>query len=164
MKTRLLAILVCWSATHFFAGCSVAQDQLPQQTVKLSEGDDMKPGAPGLVVDWPQFRGPDRTGVSQEKGLLKAWPKEGPKLAWTFKDAGIGFSSVSISKGVVFTLGTDLAVKDGKALANDEFVIAIDEKNGKELWRTKIGPLFAFKGNVWGDGPRSTPTIDGGFL
>ena len=104
--------------------------------------------------DWPQFRGPDRTGVSPEKGLLTAWPKGGPTLAWTFKDAGIGFSPVSVSKGVVYTLGTDHKFAD-------EYVIALDEKTGKELWRAKIGPVAALQGNVWGDGPRSTPTIDG---
>jgi outer membrane protein assembly factor BamB len=107
--------------------------------------------------DWPQFRGPDRTGVSQEKGLLKAWPKDGPQLAWTFKDAGIGFSGVSVAKGVVYTLGTDMKFRD-------EYVIALSEKTGKELWRTKIGPIFQQMGNVWGDGPRSNPTIDGSFL
>ncbi len=107
--------------------------------------------------DWPQFRGPDRSGVSKEKGLLKQWPKEGPKLAWTFKDAGLGFSSVAVAKGVVYTLGTDMKF-------TEEYVIAIDEKSGKELWRTKIGPLFTFKGNTWGDGPRSTPTVDGNLV
>ena len=108
--------------------------------------------------DWPQFRGPDRTGVTAEKGLLKTWPKGGPTLAWTFKDAGIGFSSMSVSKGVVYTLGTDTKFAD-------EYVIALDEKTGKELWRLKIGPIATLRGNhFWGDGPRSTPTIDGGFL
>jgi outer membrane protein assembly factor BamB len=121
-------------------------------------------GSLALADDWPQFRGPDRTGVSKEKGLLKAWPKEGPQLLWTFKDAGIGFSTVSISKGVVYTLGTDLAVVKGKAECIDEYVIAIDEKKGTELWRTKLGPLFTFKKNAWGDGPRSTPTVDGDRL
>lgn len=107
--------------------------------------------------DWPQFRGPDRTGVSREKGLLKAWPKGGPKLAWTFKDAGLGFSTVSVAKGVVYTLGTDMKF-------TDEYVIALDEKSGKELWRAKIGPIFTFKTNQYGDGPRSAPTIDGNLL
>ena len=107
--------------------------------------------------DWPQFRGPDRTGVSKEKGLLKAWPKEGPKLAWTYKNAGLGFSTVSVVKGVVYTLGTDMKFNDG-------LIIAIDEKTGAELWTHKIGPMFSFKGNTWGDGPRSTPTIDGNLL
>jgi outer membrane protein assembly factor BamB len=118
----------------------------------------------GLIVsvsvradDWPQFRGPDRTGVSKEKGLLTVWPKEGPKLLWTFKDAGLGFSTVSISKGVVYTLGTD---KDNK----NDIIIAIDEKTGTQKWTAVLGPLFTFKGNVWGDGPRCTPTVDGNFL
>ena len=107
--------------------------------------------------DWPQFRGPDRTGVSKEKGLLKAWPKAGPKLVWTYKTAGLGFSSVAVVKGVVYTLGTDMKFQD-------EYVIAIDEKTGTELWRAKIGPIYTYKGNAYGDGPRSTPTIDGNFL
>jgi outer membrane protein assembly factor BamB len=107
--------------------------------------------------DWPQFRGPDRTGVSKEKGLLKAWPKGGPKLAWKFKDAGLGFSSVSVVKGVVYILGTD---KDFK----DEYIIAIDETKGMENWRTRIGPVVTPPGNVWGDGPRSSPIIEGNFL
>jgi outer membrane protein assembly factor BamB len=114
--------------------------------------------------DWPQFRGPDRTGVSQEKGLLKAWPKDGPKLAWTFKDAGLGFSAVAVVKGVVYTLGTDFAVENKMVTAKNEYVIAIDEKTGKELWRAPIGPIFTFKANEYGDGPRGTPTIDGNFL
>ena len=41
-------------------------------------------------ADWPQWRGPDRTDVSKETGLLKTWPKGGPKLLWTFEHAGIG--------------------------------------------------------------------------
>jgi outer membrane protein assembly factor BamB len=135
MKTRLLTLVCCLTAAS-----SARAD------------------------DWPQFRGPDRTGVSKEKGLLKKWPKEGPKLAWTYKNAGLGFSSVTVVKGVVYTLGTDMAVKGGMFLADDENVIAIDEKKGTELWRVKIGPIFTFMRNYWGDGPRSTPTIDGDFL
>jgi outer membrane protein assembly factor BamB len=107
--------------------------------------------------DWPQFRGPDRSNVSKEKGLLKAWPKGGPKLLWTFKDGGLGFSSVSVVKGVVYTLGTD-------AKFQDEYVIALDEKTGAELWRTKIAPIQVLQNNSWGNGPRGSPTIDGNLL
>jgi outer membrane protein assembly factor BamB len=126
--------------------------------------------------DWPQFRGPDRSGISKEKRLMKEWPKAGPKLDWVYKDAGIGFSSFSVAKGVVYTIGTDLKIIEvkekvddkevlvKKAIINDEYVIAIDEKTGKEKWRQKIGPVFVLKGNQWGDGPRSTPTIDGNYL
>jgi outer membrane protein assembly factor BamB len=124
----------------------------------------------GSVVcadDWPQFRGPDRNGISKEKGLLKAWPKGGPPLVWTFKDAGLGFSSVAVAKGVVYTLGADMKFQD-------EYAIALDEKTGSELWRAKIGPLYTVleknkegvlvNVNAYGDGPRATPTIDGNLL
>ncbi|MBM3994204.1 MAG: polyvinylalcohol dehydrogenase [Planctomycetes bacterium] len=114
-------------------------------------------GSVAFADDWTQFRGPNRLGLSTEKGLLKAWPKKGPNLAWTFKNAGLGFSSVVVSKGVVFTNGTDMNFKD-------EYLIALSEDKGIELWRTKIGPLFTFKDNTWGDGPRGTPTVDGNLV
>lgn len=43
--------------------------------------------------DWPQWGGPHRNGVSQETGLLKEWPKEGPKLRWRVTDLGSGYST-----------------------------------------------------------------------
>ncbi|HKG78903.1 MAG TPA: hypothetical protein VKA78_05775, partial [Pyrinomonadaceae bacterium] len=43
--------------------------------------------------DWPQWRGPDRTGVSSETGLLKQWPAGGPKLLWQVNDIGDGYST-----------------------------------------------------------------------
>ncbi|MDQ3349753.1 MAG: polyvinylalcohol dehydrogenase, partial [Acidobacteriota bacterium] len=43
--------------------------------------------------DWPQWRGTKRDGMSQEKGLLKTWPKEGPPSAWRASGAGAGYSS-----------------------------------------------------------------------
>src|SRR4051812_3870862 len=46
--------------------------------------------------DFPQWRGPKRDGISQEKGLLKEWPKDGPKLMWQVKDLGSGYSTPSI--------------------------------------------------------------------
>ncbi len=107
--------------------------------------------------DWPQFRGPNRTGVSAEKGLLPTWPKEGPKLLWKKSDAGLGFSSFAVVQGKLYTLGTDEKFAD-------EVVLAYDAKSGDKLWSAKIGPLFTFAGNSWGDGPRSTPTVDGKLL
>src|SRR5438309_60439 len=40
--------------------------------------------------DWPQWRGPERSGVSKETGLLKSWPKDGPLLVWTYTETGVG--------------------------------------------------------------------------
>jgi hypothetical protein len=103
-------------------------------------------------MDWPQWRGPERDGVSKETGLLKQWPAEGPPLAWKAKGAGMGYSSMSVAKGRLYTMG----------LRGDrEFVVAFDAKTGKELWATAHGAAFS---NDRGDGPRGTPTVDGNRL
>ena len=39
-------------------------------------------GGPIKGGDWPQWRGPERNGISTETGLLREWPKGGPKLLW----------------------------------------------------------------------------------
>src|SRR5205809_4544312 len=87
----------------------------------------------GGGFDWPQWRGPDRTDVSRETGLLKTWPKDGPTLVWLNKDAGLGYSGPAIVRGKLFTMG----VREGV-----EFLIAVDAKQGKELWSAKIGDAF----------------------
>ena len=98
---------------------------------------------------WPQWRGPNRDGISKETGLLKQWPTEGPPLVWKATGAGRGYSSFSISGGKLYTQG----------LRGDrEFVVAFDVATGKEAWATAHGTAFR---NDRGDGPRGTPTIDG---
>jgi outer membrane protein assembly factor BamB len=99
--------------------------------------------------EWPQWRGPNRDGVSKETGLLKQWPESGPPLAWKATGAGRGYSSMSVSKGRLYTLGLR---------GEREFVIAFDFKTGKEVWATPHGAAFR---NDRGDGPRGTPTVDG---
>ena len=99
--------------------------------------------------DWPQWRGPDRTAVSPETGLLKAWPADGPKRLWLFENAGNGYSGPAIAGGKYFTLGT----RDGS-----EILLVLDAATGKELWTAKLGKILD---NGWGDGPRGTPTVDG---
>jgi hypothetical protein len=47
--------------------------------------------------DWPQWRGLKRDGHSRETGLLKEWPKDGPKLIWQVKDLGSGYSTPSVA-------------------------------------------------------------------
>jgi len=110
------------------------------------------PALPIKGADWPQWRGPNRTDVSTETGLLKSWPKDGPPLVWTFTNAGVGYSGPAIVGDRLFTLG---------ARGETEYVFALDTRTGKELWATKVGPMFSEKR---GDGPRCTPTIDGDRL
>ncbi|HWF89847.1 MAG TPA: PQQ-binding-like beta-propeller repeat protein [Pyrinomonadaceae bacterium] len=98
---------------------------------------------------WPQWRGPNRDGISKETGLLKQWPAEGPPLVWKATGAGAGYSSFSVADGKLYTMGLR---------GNREFVIAFDVATGKEVWATAHGSAFH---NDRGNGPRGTPTIDG---
>lgn len=107
---------------------------------------------PLLSADWPQWRGAGRVGHSPDTSILAPWPKSGPKQAWVFKDAGIGYSSFSIVGPRLFTMG---------ARQESEQVICLDTTTGKEVWATSLGPVYE---NNWGDGPRSTPTVDGDHL
>ena len=60
-----------------------------------------------LAADWPQWRGPNRDGVSTETGLLKEWPKDGPKLAWKSNIGGVGYSSPVIVGDKLFITGAE---------------------------------------------------------
>lgn len=106
--------------------------------------------------DWPQFRGPNRDGISRENGLLKTWPKDGPRLVWSFDQAGLGYSGPAIVQDRMY-------FSSGRG--DSEYLVAFDIKSGqtpKELWSAKIGPLFQWKGNQWNTGPNATPTIGAG--
>lgn len=109
-----------------------------------------------LAGVWPQFRGPNRDGVSTETGLLKSWPKEGPPLLWQAKGAGRGYASLAIADGKIFTLG------DGPSTATDkdEYALCFNEANGSQLWKTKTGPAWNRGTPSW-QSSRSTPTVDG---
>ena len=100
-------------------------------------------------VEWPQWRGPNRDGISKETGLLKQWPTDGPPLVWKASGAGTGYSSLAVSDGRIFTMGVR---------GDREFVIAFDAANGKEIWAAPNGGVFQ---NDRGNGPRGTPTVDG---
>lgn len=99
--------------------------------------------------NWPQWRGPNRDGISKETGLLKQWPAEGPPLVWKASGAGSGYSSFSVANGKLYTMGLR---------GEREYVIAFDVATGKEAWSTAHGSAFR---NDQGDGPRGTPTVDG---
>jgi outer membrane protein assembly factor BamB len=105
------------------------------------------PTLPAADGDWPGWRGPDRTDRSPETGLLKSWPKEGPKLLWKATGLGGGYSTPSIAAGRIYLLG---------AQGKDEYLIALDAKDGSRVWATRIGLEAGGK-----PAPRSTPTIDG---
>jgi outer membrane protein assembly factor BamB len=108
--------------------------------------------APSGSGDWPQWRGPDRTGLSRESGLLKQWPPGGPPLLWSSTNLGAGYGSISTSGDRIFVQG----------LRNRQSIVsALNRADGKGLWSKAIGPGLE---NDRGSGPRSTPTIDGDRL
>src|SRR5512139_857349 len=78
--------------------------------------------SPAWSQDWPQWRGPNRNGHSSEKGLLKEWPKEGPKRLWQVNDLGGGYAAPSVAGGRIYLLGN-------RGL-EDEFVTALNAKDG----------------------------------
>jgi outer membrane protein assembly factor BamB len=103
--------------------------------------------------DWPQWRGPERTGISQEKGLLKQWPKEGPKLLWQVNDIGDGFSTPSV-------VGSRIYLMSNRGMEN-EFVQALSTQDGRVIWTTRVGNVGNPDQNPSYPKARSTPTADG---
>ncbi len=106
--------------------------------------------ASAVKKNWPQWKGPDRNGISYETGLLKSWPQNGPKLLWSVQDLGKGYSTVSIADGTVYITG----MKD-----DIEHLSAFDLK-GKLKWQKPYGKGWT-KSHV---SARSTPTVDSGKI
>jgi outer membrane protein assembly factor BamB len=106
-------------------------------------------------ADWPQWRGPQRNGISQEKGLLQEWPKDGPKLVWQVNDIGFGYSTPSVVGDRLYLLSNR---------KNDEFVQAHSTKDGSQIWSVQIGKVGNPEQNPSYPGARSTPTVDGDRL
>jgi outer membrane protein assembly factor BamB len=105
------------------------------------------------AADWPQWRGPERDGISKETGLLQEWPTEGPKLLWKKDGLGDGYSTPSIAGDRIYLI-------NNKGLDN-EFVQCLSTKDGSQIWQTRIGKVGKPDQTPSYPGARSTPTIDG---
>ena len=103
---------------------------------------------PSGVGDWPQLRGPDRSGVSKESALLKQWPAAGPSQMWASANLGAGYGSLAVSGDQVFVQGS----RSGQSV-----VSVLNRADGKGLWTKPIGRAAD---NDRGPGPRGTPTVD----
>ncbi|MCC7084345.1 MAG: PQQ-like beta-propeller repeat protein [Pirellulales bacterium] len=111
----------------------------------------------GFCADWPTFRGPQRTGVATDSGLLDEWPEGGPPLVWKIEGTGRGYSSLAIVGNRLYTLGDNVALADDK----DEYLMCFDLTTRDLLWKCKTGPAFTeVKTESW-QSSRSTPTVDG---
>ena len=102
--------------------------------------------------DWPQWRGPDRSNVSKETGLMKSWPPGGPSVIWSIASLGHGYGSVSLKGDQVYVQGTQ---------GSKSVVHALKRATGAPVW---VRPLGATMVQERGGGPRGTPTVDGDFV
>lgn len=105
---------------------------------------------------WPQWRGPQRDGVSPETGWSKSWPAEGPRKLWRAA-VGTGMSSPVVVDGRLIAHGND---DNG-----NDTILALDAANGTELWRyTFPCKTAAHEMPIVPNGPGATPTVAGGHV
>lgn len=102
-------------------------------------------------IDWPQFRGPNRDGISPETGLLDAWPEAGPPRRWR-RPLGDGYGGIAIAGGALYAMFG----RDG-----GEWLAAIDTQDGATRWEYRMDDLYR---DGQGNGPRATPSVSGGLV
>ena len=116
------------------------------------EGQALVTGRPATLADvdtapyWPAFQGPRGDNISDDTGLLREWPADGPTLVWTAEGIGQGYSTVSLARGLIFTAGS----------IGDQSVVTALDLNGEIRWQTPAGGTWTGSH----PGTRSTPTFD----
>lgn len=135
MKSHLDAISNCrkrqtfLNAQIFVIGYLLIIPVIALTSASLSAAD-------GLIVspepDWPQWRGPRRDGISDEKGLLPSWPQQGPKLLWKIDGLGRGWSSSIIVGNRLYITGD----------VGQDLVIFAFDRSGTPIWKKKNGKYW----------------------
>jgi len=132
----------------------------------------------GEAEQWPQWRGPDRNGISKEKNVNAEWPKDGPKKLWS-ATVGTGCSSVIVANSKVYTMGNNavIAAKLKPTTTNDDkkpvekstvvepdmdFIYCLNADTGVEVWR--YGYVQPLEASGFPGGPCSTPCVDANKL
>jgi outer membrane protein assembly factor BamB len=128
------ALLIIWFSAR--ASSESVNHYAPPNTV---------PSGPS---DWPQWRGPERNGLSKDTGLIKQWPSSGPRQIWSISGLGDGYGSLAVKGDRIFVQGT----RGGASV-----VFCLNRSDGKTVWSAALG---AKVNQSEGNGPRSTPTID----
>lgn len=100
--------------------------------------------------DYPGFRGLDRSGIVREHKLSSDWVHAQPKLLWR-REVGLGWSSFSVVGDFCLTQ---------EQHGPYETVVCYELRTGREVWVHRDRTLF--ENPTGGNGPRATPTIDGG--
>lgn len=121
-----------------------------------------------VAADWPQWMGPNRDAVWSETGILKEFPKGGPKVLWRVPVGG-GYAGPAVAGGKVYL--ADKVLKPGAAEPKDPFagnkvklptterVLCLDAKTGKALWKHEHEVTYSIQ---YPAGPRCTPLVHEG--
>lgn len=107
---------------------------------------------PAVADDWPQFRGPNRDGISNEKGIFSQLKRSKPTLAWIGSGVGDGYASVAVVGDFLYTTGNQ---------SGSQMVSAMSIQDGTVAWSTPISTGVPQHGY---EGSRSTPAVDGDRL
>lgn len=151
MAARLYIVHLLFAVMLLSTVASCSKRPAPVRPVKTTHNRPVESQDTALpTAQWRQFHGPNLDNISTETGLLKAWPKEGPERIWTVEGIGIGYSSVSIADGLIYTAGNRGA---------NTTITALD-LNGEVQWQVANGPSWSESY----EGTRGTPTIDGDRL
>lgn len=118
------------------------------------------------ALDWPQWFGPERDGVWRETGLVKAFPKEGPKTLWR-APLGQGYSGPAVVGDRVYVMDRVRAKDaDGKparvtrdGVPGTERVLCLDATSGKVIWTHEYNCPYRVS---YASGPRVTPLVRDG--
>jgi outer membrane protein assembly factor BamB len=135
IKTALIAGLACFIATAAL---------------------EKAPAAAPAPSDWPHWAGPRGDCTTDETGLLKDWPKQGPPVLWRMP-VGAGSNHPSVA-------GDDLCFAQLEDDALHETIKCLDAASGKEKWSHtyEVPPVYSVG---WGElGVRATPTITDKFV
>jgi len=104
--------------------------------------------------DWPQYRGVNYDGISEETAWKSTWPQSGPKVLWT-AELGTGFTTMTIADGRMYAMG-NIKING----TEQDVVWCLNAVTGKEIWKHAYAePLAA---NNFEGGPCATPTIKDG--
>lgn len=126
MRPPRLPIFLCLAAT------AAVFDSPLRPTVAFAEFKPQAKPVASSEAGWPQFRGPRRDGISDERGLLGAWPEEGPKVLWSASNLGNGYSSPIIANNRIFITGD----------VGDELHLFALDLEGKPVWQAKNGAAW----------------------
>lgn len=104
--------------------------------------------------DWPNYRGLNHNGISDEVDWQADWGDAGPMVLWR-ASVGTGSSSVVVADGRAYTMGNHGEEEEQQ----EDTVYCFDAETGQLLWEhTYRCPLLP---KYYEGGTLSTPTVDG---